>query len=1052
MAPSRGKGKGAAADTPQASRRTTRARTRQPVNNGVPDVYSAMLSEAHTDGESAEDRPLKKRRITPRKSEKREAPNAPVSQSTDSRKPRPAVQPTLRKAQTVEDSSESDGDAFDFEDVDIDHALEPADDSVEGIEDLSIAVQPESNAPPKVQSRQKPLGTIEKTHRLLVHKLHVLCLIGHCMFVNGRCNNAIAQRHLRSMLPSKTISYLNPSKQETQFQRNRSFMDGLEQAVGIFTAEYRVTSTGLQKPHWNVDGEAQQTTDADPVDSSDFITAAQSLEGSQDMANQLFCAMLRSAGVDARIVCSLQPLPFSSVPKAATPKKTAKARVMALPPYDHPARSHANEEDAAVSSSRVIGKVPSARRRLGQPSFAAEAPRPTVSHKKPAPVVKLSYPVFWVEAFNEANQKWVPVDPMVTHTVGKATKIEPPASYNLNQLAYAIAFEDDGTARDVTRRYAKAYNAKTRRHRVEAAIDGTRWWKQVMRVFRRQGGTLDRDQVEDAELAQKEAREGLPANVLDFKDHPYYALERHMKRHEVIHPKREVGKVNAGTPAKPRMESVYRRRDVLSCKSADKWYRSGREIKAGEQPLKHVPARVRRQASSEPNDVADRPATTGLYAPHQTQLYVPPPVQQGRIPRNMYGNLDIYVPSMIPAGGVHIRHTLTQQAAKLLRIDYADAITGFQFKGRHGTAIVEGAVVAEQYADAVRATIDGMELAALEDESRARSLRALKTWKRFLTGLRIAERVRAYGDASTTKPTHDGEDDDEMFASMAVTGTDAELLTAGRFSLKELERKKPSARKRKAVSSDSEEDFESDRDDRSDEEAGGFIVESDRDDHEGFLPDADDSGLFTEQENEDNGGGFVVEETAEDGHGGGFLPEAGDDNEGDGSRGDIFAQTAREGTADAELAGGFLPEEDHVERRYETLDDEHAGGFLPEAEDGNETDGSLVVTDEPITEHAGLDTVEITARKDLRSEIHDTLLEQHEHEASMTADGSVDCEMVEQTDQNPGLTAQVIGSNSTVDLPLTEAASLQDDESDKGSMLSHDPEDDEAEPDWLESD
>lgn len=43
---------------------------------------------------------------------------------------------------------------------------------------------------------------------------------------------------------------------------------------------------------------------------SDFREAATHLEASRDVGAQLFCTMLRSAGVDARLVCSLQPLPF----------------------------------------------------------------------------------------------------------------------------------------------------------------------------------------------------------------------------------------------------------------------------------------------------------------------------------------------------------------------------------------------------------------------------------------------------------------------------------------------------------------------------------------------------------------------------------------------------------------------------------------------------------------------------------------------------------------------------------------------------------------------
>ena len=187
--------------------------------------------------------------------------------------------------------------------------------------------------------------------------------------------------------------------------------------------------------------------------------------------------------------------------------------------------------------------------------------------------------MYWVEAFNEAVQKWVPVDPLVTKTIAKPSKFEPPAGDPGNNMSYVIAFEDDGSARDVTRRYAKAYNAKTRRDRVEITKDGDKWWGRVMRLYRR-SHQMDRDQVEDAELLAKEAAEPMPKNVQDFKDHPYYALERHLKRHEVIHPKREVGKVGAGRPGTTNaLESIYRRRDVHQLKSADKWYRMGREIK-----------------------------------------------------------------------------------------------------------------------------------------------------------------------------------------------------------------------------------------------------------------------------------------------------------------------------------------------------------------------------------------------------------------------------------------------------------------------------------------
>lgn len=317
-------------------------------------------------------------------------------------------------------------------------------------------------------------------------------------------------------------------------------------------------------------------------------------------------------------------------------------------------------------------------------------------------------------------------------------------------MSYVIAFENDGSARDVTRRYAKAYNAKTRKTRIEVTKGGERWWRKVLELFDRPYD-LDRDQVEDAELAAKEAAEEMPRNVQDFKDHPYYALERHLRRHEVIHPKREVGKVTAGRAAasgsEKTLESIYRRRDVHIVKSADSWYRLGREIKPGEQPLKRVQPRRGRKArgeEDEPGDEDEEGAGTGLYAPFQTATYEAPPVVRGRIPKNEYGNLDVYVSTMVPKGGIHIVHSETARAAKVLGVDYADAVTGFEFRGRHGTAVIKGAVVAAEYVEAVQAVVSGFEDQRAEAEELHRSREAIRMWKRFMVGLRIKERIEGY--------------------------------------------------------------------------------------------------------------------------------------------------------------------------------------------------------------------------------------------------------------------------------------------------------------------
>lgn len=349
---------------------------------------------------------------------------------------------------------------------------------------------------------------------------------------------------------------------------------------------------------------------------------------------------------------------------------------------------------------------------------------------------------------------------MVTKSIAKSSKFEPPASDQYNVMSYVVAFEEDASARDVTRRYAKAFNAKTRKLRVESTWNGERWWARALRVYEKPF-LEDRDEAEVSELTAKVASEPMPRNVQDFKDHPIYALERHLRRNEVIHPKRVTGQVSLGKSGSKsqKLEPVYRRTDVHACRSADGWYRLGRDIKIGEQPLKRVRAnrnKLRINDDGE-NDTTEVP----VYAHFQTNVYKPPPVVQGKIPKNIYGNLDIYTPTMVPPGGVHINHPAAPQAAKILGIDYADAVTGFDFKGRHGTAVIRGAIIASEYHEALEEVLNGLEHERLQAEQEVKSAEALGMWKHFLLKLQIAERVKSYaveGEEDEGEPDIDADD------------------------------------------------------------------------------------------------------------------------------------------------------------------------------------------------------------------------------------------------------------------------------------------------------
>ena len=702
MAPSRGKAKADVSNNPaRTPRRATRSSTTKN-GDGVPSVYQDLLTELGPSGSVGEEseRPLKKRRVATNVSDPtRRGGNHARDGSLLNEKGKVSASPASRQ-QTLELTSDSeaehdeDGEVEDdddesdlaFEDIDLDQPIATApregqyDDNDE-IEDISIALTPPTssthshrNQPP---NRTKPISAPERAFRLLVHKAHVLCLLGHCIYINTWCNNEVVQRHLRSKILSKrTRSYLNPKTSDSQFQRNRSFMDGLTQASEAYRGVFKITATGMRRARWSVPREQQQQGEhqrtksvGEIMDLSEFIQAAKDLEGSQDTANQLFCALLRSVGVEARLVCSLQALPFGNDGGAAiaaaaksstSQQKNTKSTFYAeAPSGSYTGPNDSNGEDTAVTHSSTIGKVPSARRRLGQPAFTASPPpNSTPAKRNKPPIRKLIYPIFWTEAFNEAQQKWIPIDPIVTQTVAKPSKFEPPEPYEGNQMTYVIAFEEDGEAKDVTRRYSKAYNAKTRRRRVESTENGVVWLRKALRPFHhrhRSEASRDRDAIETAELTAKEAREGLPRNVQDFKSHPFYALERHLRRNEVLAPRREVGKLNAGTAKVPRMEAVFRREDVKVCRSAEGWWRAGRVVREGVVGLKRVPARrrpggrVEREGSVGGrcrggciDDISLRRIPNRSLHPtphHSPQQNPPKPLRQPRHLRTLHGSL-----------------------------------------------------------------------------------------------------------------------------------------------------------------------------------------------------------------------------------------------------------------------------------------------------------------------------------------------------------------------------------------------------------------------------
>lgn len=387
------------------------------------------------------------------------------------------------------------------------------------------------------------------------------------------------------------------------------------------------------------------------------------------------------------------------------------------------------------------------------------------------PVDLSSPPTMWVEVFSKPYQKWITVDPVRARIAPTGNRqMEPAGSDRSNKLVYVMAFEEDGYARDVTARYTKTLYSRISKMRPPGGNrKGTAsgdWWESIATMLHRPQ-RLGRDAAEDAELEEAASKEPMPNSVGGFKDHPVFALERHLKRDEALHPYTQIGTFQ-GIP-------VFHRKHVVLLRSARQWFNQGRKVKDGEEALKWVKTRgytinSRRAEEQARAEGAEEPQE-GLYGQFQTELYVPPPVQDGRIPKNHFGNIDLFVPTMLPEGAAHIPHNGAAKVARKLGIDYAEAIVGFEFRKHRSMPRLLGIVVPEDQEEAVVDAYWESEHAAAEKELSRQQERALRHWRKMFNALKIARRVQEqYGQQGAQQEGEEGAQHHQQDAPVAGGG------------------------------------------------------------------------------------------------------------------------------------------------------------------------------------------------------------------------------------------------------------------------------------------
>ncbi|KAI8307030.1 hypothetical protein K4K61_003939 [Colletotrichum sp. SAR11_59] len=413
--------------------------------------------------------------------------------------------------------------------------------------------------------------------------------------------------------------------------------------------------------------------------------------------------------------------------------------------------------------------------------------------RKSAPSKKfdngLEFPHYWTEVMSPVTKKYLPVDPIVKNIIGTNRELieslEPrggKADKAKEVMAYVVGFSQDGTAKDVTVRYLRKqlWPGRTKgarmplekvpiynRHGKVKRHDHFDWFKSTLHGYvrgSRKYPLTEEDETENttdltpAQPEKKEVKEG-SETLAYYKQSKEFCLERHLKREEALLPGSKPVKTfkNKGKGGDISEEPVFSRKDVVNVKSAETWHKQGRAPKPGELPLKRVPYRAattnRRREIAEAEAISGEKVLQGLYSLEQTDWIIPPPIKDGIIPKNDYGNIDLFAEHMCPEGAVHVPFRGAVKVCKRLGIDYAEAVVDFEFGHRMAVPVIQGVVIAEEYHDQVMEEIrkDEAERARKEDEKRRKE--ALRLWSKFIKGLRIVERIRQdYGHVDDSVP------------------------------------------------------------------------------------------------------------------------------------------------------------------------------------------------------------------------------------------------------------------------------------------------------------
>lgn len=564
---------------------------------------------------------------------------------------------------------------------------------------------------PIVEPEPRPDHKVQKLRRVSLQYLLILCYTVNLYHRNRWLESKSLHKRLRGLAPKPLKKR---ARELSSVPSDELVVYVLKYAVKWFRRNYKLDSCGLRVLGYLGDQDPSKCypQTASPISSlQDLKHIAKTFQHNRDTGALLFTALLRALGFEARIVMSLPLL--------------------------------------------------STKHDKKQPEFDREAVRRNKDND-------LLYPYYWTEAVNPADPSQVfcvestcfdDESKFVTRLQrfgpGTAhTDIFSPKPDQLNKMPpmrYVVAF--DKVLLDVSPRYMRNVGYRYFK-RLDLYTDVGKTALLVQTMIRSFNKSVEYDDATLKELDHLRnsalASFDVPTSFAAMKRSPNLVTPSTLRYNEVIDPRAvRVGLVKLKHHAEP----VYSKTDTLAGKSVLQWKSLGRSVKREEidKPIKTIrvsPRTIyRRRLAVEDPDLT----RTNIYSFAQTCPYVKEEVREenGRkvLPRNRYGNIEVFRPWMVPDGTTWIR---LSDCEKIFRryatFEYVPVVVGFDFRSKVGTAIPQkhGVIVLEEDEVLAKKVWLAGKMVLHKEESNRRTAVQLAAWQRLLRMLRIKRRVDGY--------------------------------------------------------------------------------------------------------------------------------------------------------------------------------------------------------------------------------------------------------------------------------------------------------------------